>query len=393
MSTQEKCCSFILLFGESSIGSFFFMIMAAVGGNNIVWYTYTGADDERISLEATHITVAESCTFVRSYAFYEHENIVEVIFHVGVKKIEEWAFCSCPNLRRVIMPGVKIVESCAFGGCKALTDVECGKLEIIGDSAFQFCESLRGINLPSVRIVGEMAFENCKALIDVKFGNKLERIEGDAFAFCTSLERITIPLKDSIITTDITFQACDNLRYVDLVERELETIAAIQLEHWRNDMIEEIESINQILPSARAGYFNVENIENDYGEKAQVIRRWIRSVLGKIIPYEVEHQRILNVAENTLQLALPSDIVTNNVLTFLELPSHTFEVNDYEAMEERDSDHEEEDTGHHLFYASIGLLLVVVFSLVRGISFASLYNIVTSVKNSLEYLQLSEVEL
>ena len=53
----------------------------------------------------------------------------------------------------------------------------------------------------------------------------------------------------------------------------------------------------------------------------------MRSVLGKIIYYEVEHQSLLNEEiAPTLQLALPRDIVMNNVLPFLELPSFTFEV-------------------------------------------------------------------
>ena len=67
------------------------------------------------------------------------------------------------------------------------------------------------------------------------------------------------------------------------------------------------------------------------GEKAQTIRRWIRSVLDKIIQYKDEHQRLLNEAAITLQLASPNyDIVVNNVLPFLVLPSYTFEVEDNE---------------------------------------------------------------
>ena len=76
--------------------------MAAEGGD-IVRFTYTGAEGERILDEATHITVAESCTSVRSDAFKYHPNIVEVICHLHVEKIEHAAFYKCPNLKRVIM--------------------------------------------------------------------------------------------------------------------------------------------------------------------------------------------------------------------------------------------------------------------------------------------------
>jgi len=87
-------------------------------------------------------------------------------------------------------------------------------------------------------------------------------------------------------------------------------------------MNEEIDSINQILPTVDAGRWVY-----DVGDKARAVRTWIRSVLGKIIHYQAEHQRLLDEEVATsLQLALPRDIVMNNVLPFLELPSYTFEV-------------------------------------------------------------------
>eukprot|EP00984_Skeletonema_dohrnii_P036697 scaffold37966_cov461-Skeletonema_dohrnii-CCMP3373.AAC.1 len=72
-----------------------------------------------------------------------------------------------------------------------------------------------------------------------------------AFVNCRSLERITIPLKDGMITHDNLFAGCKKLNHVDLVGGEVhETIAALLMEEWRNEMKEEIDSINQILPTA-----------------------------------------------------------------------------------------------------------------------------------------------
>ena len=300
--------------------------MAAVGGDNFMRYIYRGEEGEIIPREATHITVAEDCTVVRAFAFYEHPNIVEIICHEKVERIGQRAFRCCPSLRRVVMPGVTFADERAFCECHVLTDVECGKLERMRGCAFDDCESLRSINLPSARTVSEHVFCNCTALVDVKFGSKLERLEDGIFVNCPSFERITIPLKDCIIYDD-SFQDCGNLKHVDLVEgAELrEIIAALLLEDWRNDMNEEIDSINHILPNARAGYW-ADNFEGDDGEKAQVIRTWIRSVLRKIIHYQAEHQHVLNVATTTLKLALPHDIVNRSILPFLELPSHTFEL-------------------------------------------------------------------
>jgi len=301
--------------------------MSEVGDNNFMRYIYRGEEGEIIPRGATHnITVREDVTVIRARAFYEHPNIVEVICHENVEKIEENAFYNCPRLRRVIIPGVKIVKQGTFYGCEALMELVCGKLEIIQEHAFCDCRSLRSINLPSARIVEEGAFGGCDALMDAKFGSKLERIEDFAFCNCKSLKRITIPLKDGLITHDSTIEMCSALNHVDLVEGSLlKTIAALHLEDWRNDMNEEIYSINQILPTACAGYYDEEE-EDVEGEKVVAIRTWISSLLGKIIYYKAEHRRLLDEdIAPTLQRFVPQDIVMNNVLSFIELPSHSFE--------------------------------------------------------------------
>ena len=139
---------------------------------------------------------------------------------------------------------------------------------------------------------------------------------GGAFSDCSSLERITIPLKDGMIDDGAAFQECYNLKHVDIVDGAVirEIISALQLNVWRNDTNEEIDAINKILPK-------------EEGEgKTSVIRGWIRSVLGKVIHYKAEHRRLLNKAVINLPIILPQDIVMNNVLSFLELPSYTFDL-------------------------------------------------------------------
>ncbi len=310
--------------------------MAAVDGA-IVRYVYRGEEGEVIPREATHVVTVANITFVRRNAFYEHPNIIEVICHEDVEKIEKIAFLNCPRLRRVIMPGVTIVEVMAFDRCPALTDVECIKLETIKDDAFNECTSLRSIHLPSARIVKECAFSYCKILKDVKFGKKLERIEKGAFDGCTSLERITFPFKDGMITDDDIFNECVALRQVDLVEGTLhDTIAALQLEEWREDISAEIDSINQILPNLDAGGWDDDLYDNVPGEQARAIRMWIRSVLRKIVHYQAEHRRVLDKAAAILQCVLPQDIMTNNVLPFLDLPPQTFGGDDNDDQEEED---------------------------------------------------------
>ena len=237
------------------------------------YYVFTGRDGEVIPDHITHVLISEAL-IVAARTFQRHPNIEEVICHDGVEKIEEEVFSKCPRLRRVIMPGVKEVECYAFNNCRALNYVECGKLEIIGEWAFNVCQSLSSIDLPSIKIVERGAFASCSNLIRANFGKELESIAWGTFRFCIALERITLPLKNGMITSDGIFQKCVKLNNVDLVEGVHETIAALLMEDWTNDMNEEIDSINQILlstPSGTSHYLGT-------GEKAQAIRLWIRTV-------------------------------------------------------------------------------------------------------------------
>ena len=288
------------------------------------YYIFTGGV---VPFHVTHVLIDKSLKFVRKRAFYNHPNIEEVICHDGVEKIEEYAFHNCPRLRRAIMPGVKEVVLHAFNRCEALTYIECSKLERIGEYAFHKCTSLNSIDLPSAKIVGGYAFRGCTKLENANFGKELESIRENAFYYCLSLERITLPLKDGMVSDDTsgwggTFLYCEKLNHIDLVEGVHETVAALLMEEWKNDMNEEIDAISQILPNTRAGSWK------DPGGKAQAIRRWITSVLRKYNHYKAEHRRHLNVAAATLQQALPNDIVMKNILPFLELPPHTFDGED-----------------------------------------------------------------
>eukprot|EP00984_Skeletonema_dohrnii_P007518 scaffold2735_cov75-Skeletonema_dohrnii-CCMP3373.AAC.3 len=290
------------------------------------YYTFTGREGEVIPLGVTRVRIDESLTVIPARAFYKNRHIEEVDCHDRVIKVGGYAFCLCPSLRRVIMPGVEVVETYAFSSCEALTVVECGKLERIEERAFNCCNSLTSINLPSAKIVKWWAFFECTALTNVKFGKELESIRNGAFDECTSLERITIPLKDGMIAHNSIFRGCENLKRVVLVEGAVlrDTIAALLLEEWKIVMRDKLGVIDQILSTTPAGSW----YHDDAGGKAQAVRMWIRSVLRNIVRYKAQHHRYLNEAATTLQLHLPNDMVNENVLPFLELPSYTFEGED-----------------------------------------------------------------
>eukprot|EP00985_Skeletonema_marinoi_P026659 scaffold20865_cov150-Skeletonema_marinoi.AAC.2 len=126
-------------------------------------------------------------------------------------------------------------------------------------------------------------------------------------------------------------QGCVKLNHVKLVGDKLhETIAALQLEEWRNDINEEIDSINQILPTVSAGEWDDDDDDEDEGGKVRAIRTWIGTTLDTINRYKADHRRVLEDATASLKLVLPLDIVTDYVLPFLELPQ------DPQVMEDRD---------------------------------------------------------
>ncbi len=205
--------------------------------------------------------------------------------------IEEEAFYERTSLGRIKLLGVRVIEQAAFYACIALENVEFGdKLESIGEHAFAGTD-LRHIKLPKVRIIGNHAFFDCDQLTDVDFSEDLERIENKAFDDCPRVRRIAIPLKDEIVEYE-AFDDCRNLSQVDLVGGVHKTISSLLLERWRNEMNNEIDRINQVLP----------NTETE--DKTGVIQRWMHRVIRRIEHYKSEHYRLLKEFTTLLELAL-----------------------------------------------------------------------------------------
>jgi hypothetical protein len=248
---------------------------------------YTGGE-QRVPRDVKRVRIAENVDTIPRLVFDQCQQLTEVEGHNRLRKIEEYAFCECPRLKRVKkMQGVVEMKGGAFYNCSALSDVDFEKLEIIGQGAFYDCKLLRSINLPSVRMIGQGAFMSCNALTDAVFCPDLERIEALAF-LDTALRRIVIPLKDNLIVESNAFS---NLSRVDALDGGIhETISSLHLESWRNKMQEEIDRINQTLPNTRSA--------------ATAIQQWIGSVLQTMEHYKTEHKMLVKEAMTLLELAL-----------------------------------------------------------------------------------------
>jgi hypothetical protein len=261
-------------------------------------FVYLGGEQE-VPADVTHVIIDRSVKIIPERAFYQRMNMVSVETHGGLEKIEKGAFQGCHSLRGIKLPGVKEVGYIAFINCIRLMDVEFGdKLETIEEYAFACCPLRRSIViLPIVRTIGERVFGYCKQLTDVELP-AVERIEQFAFIRCPRLRRIAIPLKDNLFAFDTIhqrynqFDECENLTTVDLVGGIHKTIASLLLESWKDEIYQEIDRINQVLPNTPVD------------EKTAVIQEWIESVINRMEHYKAEHYALLKKDMTLLELAL-----------------------------------------------------------------------------------------
>ena len=252
-------------------------------------FVYMGGD-QQVPDGVRRARIHKSVKIIRARAFYNCWRLIHVDFHDGVEIIEEQAFYSCVRLRIVKLLGVKIVKERAFG-YTGLADVEFGdKLETIELSAINNCKALTNIKMPSVRNIGKFAFASCSELTDVELGEALRTIEEYTFDNCRKLERIALPLISNMIENHV-FDDCRNLTTVDLVGGIHQTVASFHMESWRNDMNNEINRINSVLPTITRG-------------KTEVIQQWMESVINRLDHCKAEYQKLLKEATTLLELAL-----------------------------------------------------------------------------------------
>ena len=254
-------------------------------------FVYMGGD-QRVPDGVRRARIHKSVKIVPKMAFFNRRQLIYVEFHDDIEIIEEDAFYECTSLKGSIkLLGVRIIKKFAFYNCTRLTDVEFGdKLETIERSAFQNCEALKNMKMTTVRTIEEGAFANCYELSDVEFGEELETLQLGAFHTCPKLKRIVLPLKGDMIG-DYVFNQSPKLTTVDLVGGIHNTVASLHMESWRSEMSNEINRINQTLPTIT-------------GDKTPTIQHWIGSVIERLNHYKAEHHRLLKEATTLLELAL-----------------------------------------------------------------------------------------
>ncbi|KAK1732352.1 hypothetical protein QTG54_016956 [Skeletonema marinoi] len=269
-----------------------------------------------VPLHVTHVRIHESIDTIYLWAFRNCRNLVSVEMHDRVRIIEKNAFDDCVQLKSIKLLGVRVIKDYAFGGTMQLHGVEFGEeLHTIGHMAFAH-SSLEYVKLPKVRVLNSSAFYACEKLVEAHLSEDLETIERFVFARCPHLERISLPLRPNIFQDHSVFNVYDDeqdlldndngiynrhaLSRVDLVGGIHSTIASLHMVSWRNEMKNEINRINQVLP----------NIAGD--TKTQVIQQWMRTVIGRLAHCKDEHHKLLKEATTLLELALWKANLDNN---------------------------------------------------------------------------------
>jgi hypothetical protein len=98
-------------------------------------------------------------------------------------------------------------------------------------------------------------------------------------------------LDDHVFDNGI-FKVGYNLQQVDLVGGVHKTVSSLLLESMRNEMKDEIDRINQLLPNTNTN------------EMTGLIQQWMERVMERIEHYKSEHYALLKNNMTQLELAL-----------------------------------------------------------------------------------------
>ena len=163
--------------------------------NNMEEFVYTGRG-QTVPKDVVSVRFDPIVTEVEEDAFYDCNNLRQVVFNEGLKKIREGSFSNCGSLQIITLPSTLTeIGRRAFESCNSLREVVFNKgLQKIGECAFLGCTSLESsITLPSTTDIGMFAFQNCWCLREVGLHEGLQTIGDYAFSGCSSLERLTFP--------------------------------------------------------------------------------------------------------------------------------------------------------------------------------------------------------
>ncbi len=163
-------------------------------GKDVVLVGYTG--------DETRLTLPNNVTEINSGAFYNREDIAEIIIPDTVEKIGEYAFENCSSLTYtqydnglylgnednpylVLAKALnKTVSSCVISE----------ETKIVSYGAFVDCTVLTSIDIPNnVTFIGQRAFFGCSSLTEVSISDRVTSINVNTFELCANLSTVYTP--------------------------------------------------------------------------------------------------------------------------------------------------------------------------------------------------------
>lgn len=210
---------------------------------------------------------------IHQYAFYDCNELKEIVFSESILGVGDYAFGSCNGLTEMVIPGcviwigayafawcdgiervtiengVKILESYAFDNCNGITEIVIPvSVTNIGEDVFS-CSGLDSITVTegntvyhsagnclietasktlilgcknsvipsdgSVTSIGDYAFCGCESLTEIVIPSSVTSIGLGAFLWCSALTEIVIP--DSVTSIEYdAFADCTNLANVTI---------------------------------------------------------------------------------------------------------------------------------------------------------------------------------
>ena len=172
---------------------------------------YASSDDipwVKYSDHILSVVMEEGVTSICAYAFFSHDNLVDIYIPSSVSVIGDYAF-SYSGLVTIKLPeGVTSLGYGSFSNCTSLVAVELPcSLHTIGQWAFAFCASLTDVHIPEgVTTIERWAFGYCDSLVTMVFPNSVTTLGDGIFDSCYNLTTVVLPqgltkLSNSMFTT------------------------------------------------------------------------------------------------------------------------------------------------------------------------------------------------
>ena len=175
--------------------------------------------------ELRHIDLPNSITSLGAACFSNCTTLDDIEIPSSIKEIDAWAFENCRNLSHFEIPfSVTSIGKKAFSGCDSLSEIRVSETNPIFTEAQNCLLSKDGSVLIAgfkvskipdcVSVIGKSSFEGCRSLVHIDIPTSVQIIEESAFKH-SSLQRIELPNSITQIGTS-AFDGCDQLTMVQL---------------------------------------------------------------------------------------------------------------------------------------------------------------------------------